>query len=141
VPRLSPRSFVTLYGDDGDRTSVPHSPVKSSFHSLRRAFVRKGKKAISYIHLSPGACGTVVGGGDVDPSGLDSRDVLESDVMKLFRPKVGVVVPFERAGDALELVERRRLKTGVGGRRSWEEEEEGEDVCGESGTVVVRLIN
>jgi hypothetical protein len=48
------------------------------------------KKAISYVHLLPG-------GADIDVSGQDTRDILELPVMTLYRPKVGMVVPFERA--------------------------------------------
>lgn len=124
-------SFVTLYGDEGDKSAVPKSPIKASLHSLRRAFVRKDKKAISYIHLAPAAGGTVVGGGDVDPSGLDSRDVLELPIMGMYRPKVGMVIPFERAQDALDAVEQRKRARG----RYGEEDE------AESGAVVVRLVN
>ena len=109
--------FVTLYGDDAEH--VPSGPqVKSSLHALRRAFVKKDKKAISYVHLLPG-------GADIDVSGQDTRDILELPVMTLYRPKVGMVVPFERAPEAFE--ELASLVSG--GARE------------EPGTVVVRLSN
>lgn len=109
--------FVTLYGDDAEH--VPSGPqVKSSLHALRRAFVKKDKKAISYVHLLPG-------GADIDVSGQDTRDILELPVMTLYRPKVGMVVPFERAPEAFE-----ELASLVSG-----------GVREESGTVVVRLSN
>lgn len=110
-------SYVTLVGDDAEHlTSGPQ--MKASLHALRRAFIKKDKKAISYIHLMPG-------GGDIDVSGQDSRDILELPVMALYRPKVGMVVPFERAPDAFE-----ELAVMVTGRAREE-----------SGSVVVRLMN
>lgn len=92
--------------------------MKTSLHALRRAFVKKDKKAISYIHITPG-------GSDIDPSGQDSRDILELPIMGQYRPKVGMVVPFERAPDAFE-----ELAITVAGRPREE-----------SGSVVVRLMN
>jgi hypothetical protein len=109
--------FVTLYGDDADHlTAGPQ--VKSSLHALRRAFVKKDKKAISYIHLMPG-------GGDIDVSGQDSRDILEESIMGHYQPKVGMVVPFERAPDAFT-----ELASMVAGRPR-----------DEAGSIVVRLMN
>ncbi|KAJ9124039.1 hypothetical protein QFC22_000832 [Naganishia vaughanmartiniae] len=109
--------FVTMFGDDTEH--VPSAPqVKSSMHALRRAFIKKDKKAISYVHLLPG-------GAEIDVSGQDTRDMLELPVMALYRPKVSMVVPFERAPEAFE-----ELASLVSGHPR-------ED----SGSVVVRLSN
>jgi hypothetical protein len=106
-----------MFGDDAEH--VPSAPqVKSSMHALRRAFIKKDKKAISYVHLLPG-------GAEIDVSGQDTRDILELPVMALYRPKVSMVVPFERAPEAFE-----ELASLVSGRAR-------ED----SGSVVVRLSN
>jgi hypothetical protein len=87
-------------------------------HALRRAFVKKDKKAISYIHLTPG-------GAEIDVSGQDIRDILEESIMGEYQPKVGMVIPFERASDAFG-----ELAATVAGRTTEE-----------SGSIVVRLMN
>lgn len=92
--------------------------MKTSLHALRRAFVKKDKKSISYIHL-------LSGGSDIDMSGQDTRDILELPLMGGYRPKVGMVVPFERAPEAFE-----ELMAVVGGGQR--------DFTGE---VVVRIHN
>jgi hypothetical protein len=108
---------VTLFGDDADHlASGPQ--VKSSLHALRRAFIKKDKKAISYVHLAPG-------GAEIDVSGQDTRDILEEPVMGRYQPKVGMVIPFERAPDAFS-----ELAATVAGRSKEE-----------SGSIVVRLMN
>lgn len=65
------------------------------------------------------------GGAEVDAAGQDTRDVLEDRIMGQYQPKVGMVIPFERAADAFtelaEMVEGRPRE--------------------ESGSVVVRLMN
>jgi len=109
--------YVTLFGDDTDHlASGPQ--VKSSLHALRRAFIKKDKKAISYIHLTPG-------GAELDVSGQDTRDILEEPIMGQYQPKVGMVIPFERAPDAFS-----ELAATVAGRTKEE-----------SGAIVVRLMN
>lgn len=110
-------SFVTIIGDDTDHVAAGPQ-VKSGLHALRRAFVKKDKKAINYIHLMPG-------GADIDPSGQDSRDILELPIMGQYMPKVGMVVPFERAPEAFE-----ELAALIAGKQR-----------DESGAVVVRLTN
>lgn len=110
-------SYVTLFGDDTEHLAAGPQ-VKSSMHALRRAFVKKDKKAISYIHLTPG-------GAEIDVSGQDIRDILEESIMGEYQPKVGMVIPFERASDAFG-----ELAATVAGRTKEE-----------SGSIVVRLMN
>lgn len=80
--------------------------------------MKKDKKAINYVHLLPS-------GPEIDVTGQDNRDVLELPIMGHYIPKVGMVVPFERAPDAFE--ELAHLAAGKNRE--------------ESGAVVVRLSN
>lgn len=89
--------LISLWPLESTPSSTPYAYTRpGSFSALKAAFQRKDSKYINYSYLPP--AGT--GGGDVDPSGQDSRDVLEQPSFDIFRPNVDEVLPFERGAEA-----------------------------------------
>jgi NADPH:quinone reductase-like Zn-dependent oxidoreductase len=70
---------------------------KSNFRSLRRAFTKTDKKRLGYTWVPASA--------DVDHDGEDVHDTLQRITVManagILRPRLGQVVPFEKAVDAL----------------------------------------
>lgn len=95
-------SYITTVGDSLglSTTSTSNSAWKNSMRSLRRSFIKKDKKRVSFLHVSP----------EIDDRGLGSemppRDVL--DQLRLAAeegvvcPRVGQTYAFEESAKAFK---------------------------------------
>ncbi len=113
--------FSTIIGDSSESIPSFNTVFKSNMRSLRRAFVKKDRKALGYAWIAPVA--------DVDGDGEDVRDSLIA-VARLaaegvLRPLLDsqAVLPFERAPTAF---------AGVAAKES--------GMLANGKTVVVRIV-